>query len=255
MNSNVGSPFFTDFDINNELDWQMSRAEKYCIINLLQFLKPDVAIEIGTFKGGSLQVINEFSNHIYSIDISEAPRKFLQVGFNKVQFRVGQSHLIIDGIFKEIEDKNQKLEFILVDGDHSKIGVKRDLESILAYPHKNKVTILLHDSFNPQCRAGIKSVNYSNYPNVSYVELDYITGSFWHNKSYREMWGGFAMIVIDPNKKEEALHLSSQEHLFRRAYLSSIHLIKDPFHFLVPFKQKIFKKLGLRQKTDIYTDF
>ena len=132
MNSNVGSPFFTDFVINNELEWQMSRAEKYCIINLLQFLKPDTAIEIGTFKGGSLQVINEYTSNIYSIDISNAPKKFLQERFNKVQFRVGESHLIMDGIFKEIEDKNQKLEFILVDGDHSKIGVKRDLESIIS---------------------------------------------------------------------------------------------------------------------------
>jgi hypothetical protein len=231
MNSNVGAPFFTDFDIKVELDWQMSRAEKYCMINLLQSLKPEVAIEIGTFKGGSLQVINEYSNKIYSIDISDAPKKFLQEKFNKVDFRVGESHLIINTIFKEIEDKKEKLEFILVDGDHSKIGVKKDLESILAYPHKNKITILLHDSFNPQSRAGIKSLKYSNYPNVSYVELDYITGSFWHNKSYREMWGGFAMIVIDPNKQGETLQLSSQEHLFRRAYLSSIHLIKDPFHF------------------------
>lgn len=255
MNSNVGSPFFVDFNINKDLDWQMSRAEKYCIINLLQCLKPDAAVEIGTFKGGSLQVINEYSKNVYSIDISEAPKNFLQDKFPTVHFRVGESNLIIDRIFKEIENNNHQLEFILVDGDHSKRGVKQDLEAILAYPHKNKITILLHDSFNPQSRSGIKSLKYNNYKNVSYVELDYITGSFWHNKSYREMWGGFAMIIIDPQNKEGLLKMSSQEHLFRRAYMSSIHLIKDPFHFLVPFKQKLFKSLGIRQKIDIYTDF
>ena len=59
MQSNNGIPFISDFKSAPDINWQMSRAEKYCLINLLQHLKPETAIEIGTFMGGSLQVLNE----------------------------------------------------------------------------------------------------------------------------------------------------------------------------------------------------
>ncbi len=52
MNVNIGTPFFSGFDVDPGLEWQMSRAEKYCLINLLECLQPEAAIEIGTYKGG-----------------------------------------------------------------------------------------------------------------------------------------------------------------------------------------------------------
>jgi len=255
MQSNVGAPFYSDFKVDENLEWQMSRAEKYCLINILEHIRPNVAIEIGTYKGGSLQVLNKLAQHVYSIDISSAPEKFLASKFPKVNFRIGESHSTIRNVFQEIEQIGLTLDFILVDGDHTTKAVRQDLEAILSYPHKHPITIILHDSFNPQSRKGIKSVNYMNYPSVSYVELDYITGSFWHNNTYREMWGGFAMIKIDPLNKMPLRFMASQENLFRRAYWSSIHIIKDPFHFLVPIKQAIFRKLGIKQRIDIYNEF
>ena len=255
MKSNIGVPFFTDFTVDFDLEWQMSRAEKYCLINLLQNIQPSVAIEIGTYKGGSLQVLNKYAKEVYSLDISKAPKQFLAPKFPKVHFKVGDSLLILPDLFIEIEKEGKKLEFILVDGDHTTKGVKRDLHSILSYPHKNPITIILHDSFNPQCRAGIKGINYAQYPQVKYVELDYITGSFWHNNTYREMWGGFAMIQFDPTNTNPVSIMGSQEQLFKRAYLSSLHLIKDRFQFLLPLKSWLYKKLGIKHRTDMYKNF
>jgi len=255
MKSNIGVPFFTDFSVDFDLEWQMSRAEKYCLINLLQNIQPEVGIEIGTYKGGSLQVLNKFAKEVYSLDISKAPKQFLAPKFPTVHFKVGDSLLILPDLFIEIEKEGKKLEFILVDGDHTTKAVMRDIHSILSYPHKNPITIILHDSFNPQCRAGIKGINYSQYPQVTYVELDYITGSFWHNTTYREMWGGFAMIQLDPANTKPALIMGSQDRLFKRVYLSSLHFIKDRFQFLLPLKSWLFKKLELKQKTDMYENF
>ena len=255
MKSNIGVPFFSDFPIDFDLEWQMSRAEKYCLINLLQNIKPSVAIEIGTFKGGSLQVLNKYSKEVYSLDISKAPKQFLASKFPTVHFKIGDSFLILPDLFIEIEKEGKQLEFILVDGDHTTNAVKRDIHTILSHPHKNPITIILHDSFNPQCRAGIKGINYAQYPQVTYVELDYITGSFWHNTTYREMWGGFAMIQLDPTNTKPALIMGSQERLFKSVYMSSMHLIKDRFHFLVPIKSWLFKKLGMKQKIDMYENF
>jgi hypothetical protein len=65
--------------------------------------------------------------------------------FSNVQFRVGESHALIPQVLKEIDANNQKLEFILVDGDHTTKAVQRDLKAILNYSHKHPVTIILHD--------------------------------------------------------------------------------------------------------------
>lgn len=256
MKANIGIPFFSSFEVDPALDWQMSRAEKYGIIQLMQTLQPDVAIEIGTYKGGSLQVISKYAGKVYSIDISPAPKKFLERKFSNVEFIVGEGHKIIHSLFKEIDSQNRRLDFILVDGDHTKKGVSDDLNAIFAYPHKHPLTIILHDSFNPQCRKGIKSINYSEYPMVEYVELDYITGSFWHNDTYREMWGGFAMIKLDPSKKTSGVEIhESQGHLFNCAHLASTHLIKDPLRFLGPIKKTVLKMMGKKHRSAIYDSF
>lgn len=253
MSGNTGTPFFSSFNSDAELDWQMSRAEKYCLIELLESLKPEISIEIGTYKGGSLQVIQKYSEKVYSIDISPAPKNFLKSRFPNVEFIVGEGDKEVSKIFEQVDKQNKKVEFVLIDGDHSKKGVFRDLTAVLSYPHKHALSILLHDSFNPQCRKGIKSIDFSKYPMVEYVELDYVTGSFWHNESYREMWGGFALIKLNPNKKASSVQInSSQKHLFNIAHLNSIHLIKDSLQFLIPVKKFIYDKIGKPHKSEIY---
>lgn len=256
MELNTGTHFISDFDVDSSLDWQMSRAEKCCLINILKTLKPEVSIEIGTYKGGSLQVISKYSNQVYSIDISAAPMKFLENKFSNVLFRIGDSKDILHKIFKEIDDQNKQLGFILVDGDHSKKGVSRDINTILSYPHKHPVTIIMHDSFNPQCRSGMKSVDYAKFRMVEYVELDYITGSFSNPGVYREMWGGIAMIKINPQKKDAFVQVfESQKKLFKSTRMVSLHLIKDPLKFLVPFKKYLYKLFGKKHKLDQYFEF
>lgn len=256
MNGNIGTPFFSAFVVDPELDWQMSRAEKYCLINLLQSLQPEVSIEIGTYKGGSLQVLGKYSQKVYSIDISATPKAFLEDRFPHVEFIVGEGHKEVITIFQELDRQDKKLGFILVDGDHSKKGVENDLNAILSYPHQHPLTIILHDSFNPQCRKGIKSIDYSKFPMVEYVELDYVTGSFWHNDTYREMWGGLAMIKLNPLKKDPSVIISeSQGHLFEHTRLASVHLLKDPLRFLSPLKKSLYKRLGKTHKSAMYDNF
>jgi hypothetical protein len=43
------------------LHWQMTRWEKYGFSSILEASNPKVAIEIGTHKGGSLQVIAKYA--------------------------------------------------------------------------------------------------------------------------------------------------------------------------------------------------
>jgi hypothetical protein len=256
MVSDVGLPFISSFRINDSLKWQMSRAEKYALIQVLETLKPEVSIEIGTFQGGSLQVISHFSREVYSLDISKAPSKLLSSQFSNVIFKIGNSYEILNEIFEEIEKSGKKLEFILVDGDHSKNGVYKDLEAILNYPHKNKLTIIMHDSFNPQCRAGIKAIDFTSNKSVAYAELDYITGSYSPNDNFLEMWGGFALVQLNPNfQGPKVTLLESQRNLFRLAHVFSKHIIKDRLKFLIPVKRKLYSILGKKHVLDMYENF
>lgn len=254
--NDIGTPIWTDFGVDDTLDWQMSRGEKYCLMDLMKQLNPEVAIEIGTFKGGSLQVISHYSEKVYSIDISKAPGDFLAPKFPNVEFVVGESAKCLHDLFKRIKGEGKRLDFILVDGDHTRKGVYRDLEAIFSFSHEHPLTILMHDSFNPECRKGIHTFLKSHPRKVVYAELDYVTGSYWHNDTYREMWGGLALIKYDPKKDSDELHINqSQKKLFEAAYLHSVHLVKDRLAFLFPLKRRIFKSLGLKNKTDIYDDF
>ena len=137
----------------------------------------------------------------------------------------------------------------------SKNGIKNDLEAILTHKFNNPLTIIVHDSFNPQCRKGIKSIDYKRFKNIKHIDLDYITGCFSPNKDFKEMWGGFAMIQLDPTNTNPVSIMGSQEQLFKRAYLSSMHLIKDRFQFLLPLKSWLYKKLGIKHRTDMYENF
>lgn len=253
--NNISNPIISDFKINKDLIWQMSRAEKYTLIEILRSIKPQVSLEIGTYMGGSLQVLSRFSSSVYSIDISGEPEKFLKNTFKNVKFLKGKSKELINPTISKIIESNNKLEFILIDGDHSKKGVKNDLNEILKFKYKNPLTILLHDSFNPSCRRGIKSINYKNFPNIEYIDLDYVSGSFSPNDDYREMWGGFCIIKINPDSTKVAKINSSQSELYNSSYLFSIHLLKDIFFFLKPFKRLVYSLLGKRKKQDVYFNF
>tara|TARA_B100000900_G_C20587498_1_gene720221 strand:- start:237 stop:1013 length:777 start_codon:yes stop_codon:yes gene_type:complete len=252
---NISFPFFSSFKIDSDLEWQMSRAEKYCLIEILRKINPEVAIEVGTYKGGSLQVLSKFSKTVHSIDISPEPKKFLNSKFNNVKFHVGDSNKLLDELISKIKLENKKIEFILIDGDHTKEGVKKDIKAIISHEFNNPLTIIIHDSFNPQCRKGIKSINYKLYKNIEHIDLDYITGCLSPNKDYNEMWGGFGIIVVNKKIKTNPKINASQESLFKKTYIGSKHFVKDKFLFLRPLKKFIYKKLNLNHKSNVYTDF
>jgi predicted O-methyltransferase YrrM len=61
------APFiYQDLPVKHSLYWMMSPAEQVALSFLLDRLRPKVAIEIGTRFGGSLQVISQYAERVYS---------------------------------------------------------------------------------------------------------------------------------------------------------------------------------------------
>jgi hypothetical protein len=88
--------------------------------------------------------------------------------------------------------------------------------------------VLMHNAFNPDCRAGILSANWQGPPHVHEVEIDHIPGVY-HQKAYdkaaaRTMWGGFACALLKPEPRQGDLVISQrQQGLFEAVLLQSSH--------------------------------
>ncbi|WP_075340538.1 class I SAM-dependent methyltransferase [Tenacibaculum agarivorans] len=237
---NISFPNFLEDEFTYE--WHMSRNERYAFIKLLEKTRPKVAIEIGCFKGGSLEILSKFSEKVYSIDIDPKVKENLHEKFDNVDIRIGPSSELIPKILKEIDKKGEVLEFVLIDGEHTVNGVKNDITHFLNYIPKRNVHIVFHDSFNPLCRKGIKKANYNSSPYVHYVELDFISGVFNPGKLYRQMWGGLALVLLKPEKRRGSIKINEcQKKIFNTVYWKSIHPLRDRLIFLKPLVKKLIK--------------
>ncbi len=222
------------------LEWHMSRNERYAFIKLLEKIKPKVAIEIGCFKGGSLEVLSKYCEKVYSIDIDPNVKIALDGKFKNTEIHIGDSSEVVPNILKIIDKNNEELEFVLIDGEHTTKGVKRDIEHFLKYTPKKSIYIIFHDSFNPLCRKGIRKTNYNASPYVHYIEIDFISGVFNPGKLFRQMWGGLALVILKPEKRRGNIKINEcQKKIFNSIYWQSIHVIADRLQFLKPFYKKL----------------
>jgi hypothetical protein len=210
------------------LAWEMSASERFTLVGLLVQTKPGVSIEIGTHFGGSLQAIVAHSGKVHSIDMDPKVACELAHRFPAVSFHTGASTELIPAVLREIEASGASLEFVLVDGDHSTSGVRSDIEALLVHRPRSTITIVLHDSFNPDCRKGLRSVNWAAYPHVHFVDLDFVIGNFHAAPQWgafaRSMWGGFAVAVLKPERREGTLVVAaSGEALHQLVFRHSAH--------------------------------
>ncbi|MFL0080148.1 class I SAM-dependent methyltransferase [Tenacibaculum maritimum] len=241
IKQDISFPNFLEDEFKQE--WHMSRNERYAFIKLLDKIRPKVAIEIGCFKGGSLEVLSRYCEKVYSIDIDPDVKRKLDGKFKNTEIHIGNSSDIIPNILNKINQNNEELEFVLIDGEHTYNGVKRDITHFLKYTPKKTIYIVFHDSFNPICRKGIKEANYNASPFVQYVELDFISGVFNPGKLFRQMWGGLALVILDPKKRTGNIKINEcQKKIFNSVYWQSIHLITDRLEFLKPYYKKLKRK-------------
>lgn len=199
-------------------NWQMNESERMGLTAILHRIKPDCAIEIGTYKGGSLSLISQYTKVVFSIDIDPSiPEKFKQ--FSNVSFFTGPSQIILPALLQELDKANMAVDFVLIDGDHSTEGVKRDIEIMLNYIPKKPMFIMLHDGFNPKCRQGMLAANWEKSPYIQWVDLDFIPGRVVEHGGggHGEMWGGLALAYFHPIKRSQTFQVdASSKEIFER---------------------------------------
>lgn len=170
----------------------MPFGEQAALEGLLSRLSPKIAIEIGTADGGSLTRIAAHSEHVHTFDL--APR--VQQDFSNVTYHCGDSRVLLPAVLRDLEGAGRSVDFVLIDGDHEAEGVRLDLLNILDSTAVSRAVIVLHDAANEGVREGIRRANPATYPKVAYVDLDFVD-SVWVAAPLGEMWGGFALVVVD----------------------------------------------------------
>jgi hypothetical protein len=222
----VMAPFVRPFlGADRLLFWMMSPAEQAAFIFLLSHLRPQVAVEIGTFWGGSLQVLSRFCGRVYSLDSDpDVPRR-LAGRFPNVEYIVGPSRQTLPPLLERLARDGEELSFVLVDADHSAEGVRADLENLLRYRPVTPLFIVMHDSFNPECRRGLRTTNWAASPFVHAVELDFVPGTVTACPSFAgQLWGGLALAYLKPQERQGYFEVTARgECTFQAALAAASH--------------------------------
>lgn len=233
--------------------WEMTKAERCAVIMLLREIMPECAIEIGTSQGGSLSAIAKFSQKTYTLDTDQRCHEKLSAKHPHVEFITGRSQETLVPLLEQLQEKGINPDFILIDGDHSSEGVKQDINNILKFRVTRPLYILMHDSFNPDCRKGILQANWESNLHVHFLELDFVTGVLHtHAEFYRQMWGGLALAVLLPDERQKNLCISlEQEFFFQLVFKHSAHYsppLGSLSYVMKAFRQKmLLLSRGLRR--------
>jgi hypothetical protein len=178
--------------IFDSAEWQMALGERAALEGLVAQLKPTLAIEIGTAEGGSLDRIAAHSRHVHTFDLDAQLRR----EYPNVTLHTGDSHELVPAFLEELATAGESVDFVLIDGDHTRAGVRADLENVLSSPAVSRTHIVLHDTTNPGVRAGFMDVSPDKNPKVVFSDPDLVV---LHQRlsPLEEPWGGLGLVVVD----------------------------------------------------------
>ncbi len=200
----------------------MSLGERAALEGVLSALAPSLSIEIGTAEGGSLRRIAAHSAEVHSFDLVEPDPETAKI--EHATFHAGDSHALLPAFLTELAAAGRNAEFVLVDGDHSREGVRRDLEDLLASPAIGRTTILLHDTANEEVRAGIDAVALEAFPKVVHADFDFVAGYLFKEPALRdEIWGGLGIVLVDDSATREPGSPARQQRIHETASILREH--------------------------------
>lgn len=191
--------------------WMMHLSERAGFVQILRHRRPPVAIEIGVHQGGSLGVTAHYSEKVYGLDLACPEKETLTGLWPNAEIREGDSRKTLPALLAELQATGAELGFALVDGDHSAEGVTADLDHLLAWQPRAPLWIVMHDSFNPACRAGMRAARWEECPYVHSVNLDYVPGALIAPPDRSDpMWGGLGLALLLPEPRNGRLEITAR---------------------------------------------
>lgn len=196
--------------------WQMNDSERMALTGLLARHRPHCSVEIGTYWAGSLSLISQYSKMVFSIDTDECVRS--RFSLPNVSLLTGPSTAILPYLLGELDKARIPLDFILIDGDHSANSIKADVACLLTYVPKKPLFVVMHDSFNPECRRGMLEAPWNASPYCHWIDIDFVPGRMVETPGplQGELWGGLAAAYFLPRQRNGELQVHrTAEQMFQ----------------------------------------
>lgn len=152
-------------DINQPFSRQSILEITWLINEQLLALKPKTILEIGTASGGTSLILSTIfpNSKVYGLDLTDALHSKRLRKMNNFDMTIGNS--MEDNTLKILCDKCSSFDFILIDGDHSEIGVLNDFHKFKPLLNNNGLMVF-HD-VRHEAPKGIKSIYYKKIkPNL-----------------------------------------------------------------------------------------
>jgi Methyltransferase domain len=199
-----------------DADCQMSFGERAALLGVLGALRPRIAVETGTYEGGSLRFLAAHCAQVHTFDLCDLVHG--RDSFENVAFHIGDSRVLLPELLRDLQERAETVDFALIDGDHSSEGVRRDLASLLDSAVADSAVILLHDTMNPEVRAGIELAGLAARANVVYYELDFVAGyEFVGGHFDGQTWGGLGLVVTG-DRRNSGYGPSPAQTLYRESF-------------------------------------
>ncbi len=188
------------------LDWIFSAPaeqmveERFLLYSLVLGMKPDRVLEIGTHFGGTATVFcaaldDVGKGTIIGIDPNPlVPAATMEHISHRFEVLCGFSPALVQRASERAEGK---FNFVLVDGDHSYEGVKRDVDGIM--PHiAPGCCILFHDSHNLEIKRAIDE-KAAQYDDVL-TDCGELNSTVYFDQTAEPpiRWGGLRMLRFEP---------------------------------------------------------
>lgn len=193
--------------LNESLCFQMSYAERMALIHLVDKLpSKKVCIEIGTFYGGSLDILSKRFEKVYSVDLNH--NYVDKSRYNNVVWITGDSIDTLPNLIEQLNNNGEELSFILIDGNHEYDYVLRDINNVLKYIPKNDLAILIHDSWYTPSRKAMIDSNLVHNSYVHYIETDFCIGELMLIGGKHQYMGGFGLVIMSNIDRTEPIFIN-----------------------------------------------
>lgn len=215
------------FSLYSDLNplWLMDHSDRAGIYMALQLSRPSVVIEIGARFAGTTVLFSQVAEHVYVVDTDPGVRDRCKP-LSNVTVMTGNSPDIIPGLIDRLNAQHGGWDFALVDGDHTTIGVRNDLNALIARRPLRRAYVAMHDSFNPECRKGILQAEWDRLW-VHAVEVDFTIGNVMPQPHvFGGMWGGIALAELSNMDREGPPSVTQTGHLSFRAAVRYQALLK-----------------------------
>lgn len=187
-------------EIFNDSLGQMTLGERAAMEGVLADRKPSLAIGIGTAEGSGLRRIAAHAEEVHSFNL--IPPRVPVEELPNVTLHTGDSgQRLLPEALERFAEEGRNVDFVLVVGDHSADGVRRDLDDLLSSPALADTVILIHDVTNERVRSGVDAVRYTAYPKVAHVNLDFVPGYMLREPEHRHLLrGGLGLVRVDATR-------------------------------------------------------